>query len=365
MSAAHTPPLFDPAAAPDGWHDVRSPGGYEWWYFDAESGDGRVQLVAIFLQGFIFHPGYLRRYGRYLRRPTRVAPPMPGDATCAYLAVYRDGRVWKQFLTQYPGVALSAAKTGPLVRLGPNSVEPQGEDLALALAGTPWHLTARGPQLSQREELSAALTFSPALTRRPMARRFLSRRMTAADHFWVLADPRNVVSGQVSCGSEQFSFEGVGYHDHNYGTAPIGPGLKRWIWGRAFDDAGVTTFHFARPADPDLPDEVHLVEADADAIQEVEAPAKLDWSRKSKTLLRYPNQIEFGDRLRLRNPKVVEDSPFYLRLTYEATTRRGPGRAFCEVAYPHRLRWPILGRMIEMSLDKRPLKEARRAGSPA
>ena len=32
--------------------------------------------------------------------------------------------------------------------------------------------------------------------------------------------------------------------------------------------------------------------------------------------------------------------------------------AFCELAYPHRVRWPILGRMIEMSFDKRQLTAA-------
>ena len=49
---------------------------------------------------------------------------------------------------------------------------------------------------------------------------------------------------------------------------------------------------------------------------------------------------------------LVEDSPFYLRATY--ATEHGP--AFCEIAYPHRLRWPVLGRMIEMSVDTRPMK---------
>ena len=39
-----------------------------------------------------------------------------------------------------------------------------------------------------------------------------------------------------------------------------------------------------------------------------------------------------------------------MRLIYAADHG---GTAFCEIAYPHRLRWPVLGRMIEMSIDKR------------
>ena len=58
------------------------------------------------------------------------------------------------------------------------------------------------------------------------------------------------------------------------------------------------------------------------------------------------------DVLSLGNPRLIDSSPFYLRLIYDATTRGKAGTAFCEVAYPHRLRWPILGRMIEMSIAK-------------
>ena len=51
---------------------------------------------------------------------------------------------------------------------------------------------------------------------------------------------------------------------------------------------------------------------------------------------------------------MIDSSPFYLRIMYDASLRGTQcGRAFCEVAYPHRLRWPVLGRMIEMSIDKR------------
>jgi len=66
-------------ADPDASHDVRAPGGYEWWYFDAEDTANDRQIVAIFLNGFIFHPGYLRAYRRYMNRPTRFAPPLPQD----------------------------------------------------------------------------------------------------------------------------------------------------------------------------------------------------------------------------------------------------------------------------------------------
>ena len=41
------------------------------------------------------------------------------------------------------------------------------------------------------------------------------------------------------------------------------------------------------------------------------------------------------------------------RVVYDAALRNVRGTAFCEVAYPHRLRCPVLGRILEMSIDRR------------
>jgi hypothetical protein len=355
MSAPHDVPLFDASAAPDGAHGVTGPGGYEWWYFDAESADGQTQIVVIFLQGFIFHPGYIRQYGKYRRRPTKVPPPMPGETLNAYFAVYRDGKVWRQFLTQYPAADCAFSRDEPRVTIGPNTLTPTGDGHALHLTGTPWHLTARGPQLLD-ETLAADLTFTPDGPPGTEARRFLSRRMTGADHLWLLADPRCHVAGRIACGGETIELNCRGYHDHNYGTAPIGPGLKRWIWGRAIVGDKTLIFHHAEPRDPNLPPELHLVEATPTGHHNREAPFEAEWSKRANTLLRYPATINVPDVLKLTHPTVVEDSPFYLRLTYQAEAAGKHGTAFCEIAYPHRLRWPILGRMIEMSIDKRPLR---------
>jgi hypothetical protein len=49
---------------------------------------------------------------------------------------------------------------------------------------------------------------------------------------------------------------------------------------------------------------------------------------------------------------VIDPTPFYLRLAYDARAGRETCTALCEIAYPHRLRWPLLGRLIEMSFDR-------------
>jgi carotenoid 1,2-hydratase len=243
------------------------------------------------------------------------------------------------------------------VSVGPNSFAIDQRTLKLNLTGTPWKLTFHGPVLLEDEKLEAELEFLPRLMSSPPQRTFLSRELSGADHHWVIANPLCDVTGTVRYAGETIQFQGKGYHDHNYGTAPLGSGLKRWIWGRVLFDDLACTFHSARAKNPELADEVHLIEADATGTREVPiAVVEGAWFRRTATLLRYPAELRFENTLWLSNARLIDSSPFYLRLMYDAQHDDRRGRAFCEVAYPHRLSWPILGRMIEMSIDKRVCK---------
>ncbi|MCS7034119.1 MAG: hypothetical protein NZ561_09000 [Phycisphaerae bacterium] len=352
--------LFQSGAMPEGHHAVTAPGGYEWWYFDAEDREHDRQIVVILLEGFVFHPAYLRRYARYRRRPTQYRPPLPREYCCAYFVVYDRGRISHQMMLQYPPEDFAAATDRLDVWLGPNrAVEADGK-IAVTLRGTPWELTWQGPRLREGMTLTGEFNFTPRLQHPPMQRTFLSRRMTGAEHSWVLARPLCEVRGIIRCFDPQapgeglgIRFHGLGYHDHNYGTGPLGPGLKRWIWGRVLFEDALFTFHHAVPRERGLKPESHLVEADAHGIREVPiACLAADWSAISPLLLRYPRELSIDDTMRLHNPRLIDSSPFYLRLIYDATCRGRAGSAFCEVAYPNRLRWPVLGRMIEMSIRR-------------
>jgi carotenoid 1,2-hydratase len=367
--------LLDHTAHPDGWHNVRSPGGYEWWYFDAEDPTTDTQLVAILMEGFIFHPGYIRAYERFRKRPTRHRPPVASDFPCAYLCVYRHGKILSQFFTQYRPEQFAAAKDRPAhVTIGPNTLRTDTTGHALELTGTPWTLTARGPVTHTDRTLSASLHFAPVAKHAPIERTFLSREMTGADHHWTIAAPHCDVRGTIRLtggDAETIEFTGRGYHDHNYGTAPIGDGLQRWTWGRAaFEGTNgnrrVVTFHYAEPRDVSREPEIHVVELDAsgEPRERKSLRVEADWSLTCKPamMLRYPKSLRFVDLatgenvLDLTEPRVLDPSPFYMRLTYAGRAQGSTSTAFCELAYPHRLRWPILGRMIEMSFDKRPTR---------
>lgn len=348
-------PLYEPNLLADASHDVRAPGGYEWWYFDAEDRASDTQIVAIYLHGFVFHPGYLRAIARYQRRPTRTAPPVPGDFPCAYFCVYRNGRILHQFMTQVAPRDYAARMDVVDVRIGENRLSTSEGSLHLQMSGSPWKLTWQGPKTDHSAALRADLRFAPTFPHAPAERVFLSRAMTGAEHHWVIANPHCAVEGTIHVdGAEPIRFSGTGYHDHNYGAGPLGHGLARWIWGRAMLDDQVVTFHHAIPRSASLPPETHLVHTDASGITEIPIQRTIaDWSARTLAGLRYPRQLSLDDTLVLIHARIIDSAPFYMRLIYDAQVRGRSTTAFCEIAYPHRLRYPVLGRMIEMSIDKR------------
>ena len=349
-----TVPMYTTPPLPDASHRVGAPGGYEWWYFDAEDASTDTRVVAILFDGFVFHPGYLRAIESFRKHPTKVTPPLPGEYPCAYLAVYRQNKLLGQFMSQFPAGSCIASTEVLDVAVGPNSVRRQADGaIQVSMTGRPWVLTGRGPKTLIDQTLSAELTFKPRFEHPPEPRRFLSREMTDADHCWILANPLCDVTGNVRLTNDTMPIIGRGYHDHNLGTGPIGDGLQRWMWGRVLEPDRVTTFHAATPIDPHLPQELHLMESDNTGAHVISATSSHgDWNRLSSMLLRYPGSWSIDDRLTLRNPKVIDSTPFYLRLLYDATLNGRSTQAFCEIAYPHRLRWPVLGRMIEMSIDR-------------
>jgi hypothetical protein len=338
-------PLYTTGGAPDASHHVVAPGGYEQWSFEAEDAASDTRLVAAFAVGFPFHPGYLRAYARYRRRPTRVPPPAPSDYACLSIAVYRHGRTAHRFTAHYPATSVHTATDRLDVRIGPSHCRA-GDDGRI-------HVLLRGPP--NAPALSAELELTPSLPQAPIER-FLSRRVGGDAHAWVVANPLCSVTGTIRAGGDgtTIAFRGRGYHDHHYGTAPVCLGLDRWARGTALFSDRAYTFQLARPRGAAGMDDAHLLCADANGVRDAtDSPLRADWSRRAGLLLSYPSELSFGNELRLTSPSVLDASPFSLRIQYTAAAGTAETtKAFCEVAYPNRLRWPVVGRIIETSIQR-------------
>jgi hypothetical protein len=123
MHVVPTIPLYNPSAAPDGWHDVRVPGGFEAWLFDGAEKESDRKVFAGLFDGCPLHPRYQRLTARYLRNPTRHSPPLPRDFPCASLWIQRDMISNCEFVFRFPPGSLVGKSDSLDVRLGPNYVK--------------------------------------------------------------------------------------------------------------------------------------------------------------------------------------------------------------------------------------------------
>jgi carotenoid 1,2-hydratase len=358
-----TIPLYIPnAASPDASHEVRAPGGYEWWQFEAEDARQDLQIIGSLQQGCAFHPRYLREFSSYLRAPTRRLPPLPDQFPCARFAVYRGGKLLHQFTTCHPPGSLAAETRRPQVAIGASRFTG-GDELKVTFVGVPGIQSALRSRVLTEQRLEGEFSFIPRFAAPPHERIFLSPRLCGgAAHHWVVANPLCSVRGAIRCNGTTIDFNGLGYHDHQYGSAPIGPGVKRWLRGRVLFEDLVCAFHFVRAKDRSQPDQIHLLEAGEDGVHESRVDSfSADLSARSAWMLRYPQRIDFEDVLRLENPHLIDSTPFLLRLVYHAHHRGRSGRAVCEIVYPHRLRMPVLGKFIERSIEQRSMRSEPRA----
>ena len=336
--------------SPDAAHVMAAPGGYEWWHFDAEDAGGGVQLAATFYDGCPFHPGYLRAHARYLRRPTRVPPAVPVEYPCVAVAAYVSGRPVVRRVVQYPPDTLRASDGRPELRVGPHSLTATaGGALQLAVAGT------------------ASLSFRPSCAGPAVERRVLSRELTGADHHWVLPAAAYEVEGTITVppdggtgtGTRDVAFRGRGYHDHHFGSGPFAGGVRRWLRGRVTSGDDARAFHAAWPLDARRPVECHLTLAGNSAAPDAAGPTiTASDERRASWGLRYPTRVKIqggagGNGLRLANGRVLDCTPFSVRLTYEATGQGDsrPAQAFCDLIYPQRLRSRVFGRLVERSIE--------------
>jgi hypothetical protein len=268
LNNMHTIPLYTLPADENAWHRVRAPGGYEWWHFDAEDPQHDRRLIATFYDGYIFDAEYQRRYSRYLRRPTRNVPPLPGEFPCVHFALYEADRVRANFTTKFPSSEFSASDEMPLVTIGANRAE---------LIGGEWKISISS------QECSAEIGFSPFFGP------FYEARAT------------------IGLNGETIEFRGRGYHDHQFATSPPGNSLS----GRVLFDDAACAFHISSSA--------ILIEADASGAREIVVEnfrCEEDFSA-----------IACDEVLKLSDPKILLPR----EAIYDAIWRGRKGKAFCTI----------------------------------
>jgi hypothetical protein len=54
--------------------------------------------------------------------------------------------------------------------------------------------------------------------------------------YWIVPVPKGTVTGQIQHLGQIHTFQGVGYHDHNWASVSLSEKIKSWLWGRYLAD---------------------------------------------------------------------------------------------------------------------------------
>ena len=130
---------------------------------------------------------------------------------------------------------------------------------------------------------------------------------------------------------ETVEFRGSGYHDHHYGTAPIGYGLTRWLRARVLTEDRAIMCQIAAARDLAASWQEQLIEADAHGVRNIDGQ-RWDAGRQRGDLW-FPYPESFGcEAIRFSEPLVIGAGLGALWLTYSARLADGSvTRALCEI----------------------------------
>ncbi|MCY7403666.1 MAG: hydroxyneurosporene dehydrogenase [Cryobacterium sp.] len=180
--------------------DPNRRGSYEWWYFDANLDNGAKLVV-----------------GFYTKNPatpnTRLAPFVTINLDLP------DGRSFEKTFAA-DATQFSASAEGCDVRIGENrfSGDLQTYRVAASIENVTVTVTLAGTVPAWR----------PATGYEMFARNGVEKTFA-----WFVAVPNGRVEAEYSVDGQVERATGIGYHDHNWGDAPMRELMHNWYWGRA------------------------------------------------------------------------------------------------------------------------------------
>lgn len=336
---------FASSVKEDVWHPKASAKGYEWWYFDALSDDGKDAVVIIFLDNFIFSPRY-NSLAKSVKpeieclesedlkpKPesavpnaeiliqTTELPPLnsPQSKVPAIAFVYyRNGKPCYRAYNEYLPEEFWASEIIPTCKIGENSFRfedaPYGSGYLVSINAK---LRKNFNLEAHFEWLSIESDFAPT-----------EELKRGEAHSWNLVAARSDVTGRITVSTDKgrqkdvVHFRGTGYHDHNLDNRWMPATVQDWQWGRAhFADATAVFYRYKEWGKSDAVTKLYLV-LDGE-LTEIDADYEEQTHARNKFGIKYPTRLRLVSkdniRLRVKQTETIDSSFFYLRFLSEMT----------------------------------------------
>ena len=337
--------------------DVRSnnhySGGYEWWYFDGISEDGRYSFVVIFYEGNPFST----RYNALLMQNEGA---LPSEYPAISISIYEDEEPIYYSFTEFDEDDCTFSETQPLAVIGDHKMEGRFGDKKLIYS---FRLKEKLPS---GDAIDAKIKFSSNRTRSSI---FSPTDQGPGGHKWNLVQPRAEVSAdiQISAKDEsrrQLLFEGSGYHDHNTGQEPMRNEFTDWYWGRFHFDYA-TLVYYVMNRRPEKQHRAWLISRDnGEILQEFDAVSMVD---EGLSLFGLKSARKIGIRTskieaQVQQSKLLDNGPFYQRFKSDGFLRIpeknlvnstvGITEYIRPARIQNRLFWPLLNMRIRYKEER-------------
>lgn len=337
--------------------DVRSrfpkPGGYEWWYFDGISSDGRYSFVIIFYEGNPFSTRYNARLS------DSESEPMPSEYPAVSISIYENGQTIYYSFTEYRPSDCLFREDRPEVNIGDHRMRGEIKDGKLN------YILNLEEILPSGDGLRAEIRFNSASTETSL---FSQYKESGSSHQWNLVQPRADIKAEIQLYTQQeksreINFEGRGYHDHNTGKEPMFAEFSNWYWGRFhFDYATLVYYVMNRQNEQQY--QAWLISNDNRSVLEVFDD--IDLVDKGLTIFGLKTARKIGLRsknaeVQIQQNQLLDNGPFYQRF-YSDAFLRIPNEniiesqwGICEYIEPDRITtrifWPLINMRIHYKAE--------------
>lgn len=300
-----------------------APGGYQWWYIDAISDDGREAMTLIVFVGSVFSPYYHR---------ARRGKAVEAEAHCAFNTIlYGPGSRKRWSMTERSERTLERGRTS--YRLGPSAIHWDGKTLRADIDErcVPFPRRMRG---SIRVTPEVLTTHTLRLDR-------------AGHHRWHPIAPMSRVEVDFPALGTRWS--GHGYLDSNDGSEPLADGFTGWDWTRLRMDNGDCVVRYEAREPQRQPHRLALrFDRSGSFVNETPSLAgELPTTSVWRMARRMPSAEDPHRLLR-----TLEDTPFYARSMLEATIAGEHGRGLHESLSMQRFTQPWVQTLLPFRMPR-------------
>ncbi len=311
------PLAFSSCIKSDVWHPAKNKNGYEWWYFDALSDDGKEAIVITFFDNYIFSPRYNSLCRKSLKKETETSS-IEEHFPVVEFAYYKNGKTIYKCVNEFAPKDFSAQTKTSECTIGDNSFKfehaPYGSGYIVSInarLGKNKFLTANFEWLSIENDFSQK-----------------EFPKSSASHCWNMVVPRSDVTGRINIiknngdAISEVNFRGTGYHDHILDNRWMPNTIEFLQQGRVhFPDSTAIFYCYKEMGSNTLTTKLIIIKNGK--LQPIEAQCIQKKHQRNLYNMQYPAQLEFESEdnlhLSIKHKETINSSFSNIKYLCEAT----------------------------------------------